>query len=168
MFPSNTSVPQYIRLKVSTFSSLAQLSGVLLNTLNQWEKSKKTPDAKITLLWKGSQPPFVLEKSGSLELKYELSVDGVNVVKDADILFLVPSGFKFKGIEGWTQSADRAGIANYMTMKAKFDKLSKKFTTPGQLTITSDNEPGVYKGYYEISSDEYVTEKRQEFGIIIQ
>ena len=101
-------------------------------------------------------------------MKYELSVGGVNVVKDAEVWFLVPPGFKFKGMEGWAQGADRAGIANYMTTKVKFDKLSKKITTLGKLTITSDNEPGTYKGYYEINSDEYVTEKRQEFSIIIQ
>ena len=145
-----------------------ELSGVLLNTLNQWEKSKKAPSAEITLRWQGSQPPFALEKGGSLELKYELSVGGVNVVKDAEIWFLVPPGFEFKGTEGWAQGADRAGIANYMTTKAKFDKLQKRVTTIGQLAITSDNEPGTYKGYYEINSDEYVTEKRQEFSIIIQ
>lgn len=144
-------------------------SDVLLNTLSQWEKSKKTPDPKITLRWsKDNQPPFTLEKGGSLKLKYELSVGGANVIKNAEIWFLVPSGFEFKDTKGWTQGADRGDIANHMTTIAKFDRLQKRTLNTGSLTIISDNAPGTYKGYYEINSDEYVTEKRQEFDIIIK
>ena len=145
-----------------------ELSGILLNTLNQWEKSKKTPDAKITLLWKGSQPPFVFEKGGSLVLGYSLSVDGVKVVKNVEVWFFVQSGFKFKDVESWTQGADRGDIANYMTAKTKFDRLQKGTVNFGNFTVISENEPGTYKGFYGIYSDEYVTEERHEFDMVVK
>ncbi len=146
-----------------------ELSNTLHDVLIKWQRASESKvKAKISLLWRKISPPFRLKKDKPETFTFELPLDGVNVVKDVEVWFLLPPGFEFQDVETWTQGADRGAIANHVTTKIKFDKLQRRISNPGSITVLAKTDPGAFKGYYEIYSDEYVTERRQEFELIVE
>ncbi|TAM46241.1 MAG: hypothetical protein EPN55_05735 [Gammaproteobacteria bacterium] len=146
-----------------------ELSNTLHDALTKWQRiSESKLKIKISLLWRNIFPPFHLEKGKPETFSFELPLEGTNVVRDAEVWFLLPPGFEFQGVETWTQGADRGTIANHVTTKIKFEKLQKRMSNPAKITILTKADPGTYKGYYEIYSEEYITEQRQEFELIVE
>lgn len=146
-----------------------ELSNTLHDVLTKWQRaSESRTKAKISLQWRNILPPLHLKKGKPETFSFELLLEGVNIVRDAELWFLLPPGFAFQDVETWTQGADRGTIANHVTTKLKLDKLQKRTSNLNSITILANTDPGTFKGYYEIYSDEYVTEKRQEFELIVE
>lgn len=150
-----------------------ELRSVLHESLVEWDKTKaktkakeKEPEVTIDLTWKEPKPPFEINVGQSLKIKYQLSVEDGKVANDVKVLFLLPPGFEIEGLASWAQGADRGDMANYVTTETNHGKLQRGLATLNTINIKTTNEPGTYKCFYRILSDEYGT--REEFSITVK
>ncbi len=156
-------------VRVSEFNR-QELRAVLQETLAEWERAKKKeekePDVKLSLTWKDRNPPFEVQPEQTLKLRYQVGVTKGYVANDVKILFLLPPGFQFDGLTSWTQGADRGDTAGYITAEKKHGKIQHGLVDVSTITIKSPKEPGTYKAFYRILSDEYGD--RDEFVINVK
>jgi ABC-type multidrug transport system fused ATPase/permease subunit len=150
-----------------------ELTNVLTDVLKEREKIKekdkvKPASANIQLSWDGPVPPFKISRSKQSTLTYTLSLTGATVANDVKVIFLCPPGFQYEGLSTWKQGADRGPIADYISAWKDHGKVKARLANGSSVKIKTDNPPGIYKCYYQIYSDEFVADQREEFEVIVE